>query len=104
MRVVKNLHADQELIMRFLDAFGGGAAVLGSNKYAKPGFFLFAYTFMHEYIEENFFKKEVYLLQALEDEGFPPGRLGMMRRVPMSDGRRASIRPRCVSTWTVSRI
>jgi hemerythrin-like domain-containing protein len=71
MRVVKILHPDQELIMRFLDAFGGGAAILGSNKYAKPGFFLFAHTFMHEYIEENFFKKEGYLLQALEDGGFP---------------------------------
>jgi hemerythrin-like domain-containing protein len=71
MSVVKNLRSDQELIMRFLDAFGGGAAVLGSAKYAKPGFFLFAYTFMHEYVEENFFKKEAYLLQALEDEGFP---------------------------------
>jgi hypothetical protein len=27
--------------MRFLDAFGGGAVVLGSNKYAKPVFFPF---------------------------------------------------------------
>jgi hemerythrin-like domain-containing protein len=32
-------------------------------------FFLFAHTFIHEYIEENFFKKEDFLLRALEDEG-----------------------------------
>jgi len=66
--------------MRFLDVFGGGAAILGNNKYAKPGFFLFAHTFIHEYIEEGFFKKEELLLRALEDEGFPndEGPIGSM--------------------------
>lgn len=71
MRVTKNLRPDQELIMRFLDVFGGGAAVLGSNKHARPGFFLFASTFIQEYIDASFFKKEELLLAALEDEGFP---------------------------------
>ena len=56
--------------MRFLDAFGGGSAVLGSNKNARPGFFLFAHTFIREYIEESFFKKVELLLGALADEGF----------------------------------
>lgn len=67
--------------MRFLDVFGGGAAVLGTSKHARPGFFLFAHTFIHEYIEESFFKKEHLLLAALEDEGFPgdAGPVGMMR-------------------------
>lgn len=66
--------------MRFLDAFGAGSAVLGNNKLAKPGFFLFAHTFIREYIEESFFKKEELLLRALEEEGFPSdeGPIGSM--------------------------
>lgn len=66
--------------MRFLDAFGGGAAILSQSKRARPGFFLFAHTFIHEYITENFFKKEELLLTALEDEGFPAdeGPIGAM--------------------------
>ena len=66
--------------MRFLDVFGGGAALLGTNKHARPGFFLFAHSFIHEYIEESFFKKEELLLHALEDGGFPAdaGPIGAM--------------------------
>lgn len=71
MRVTKILSPDQELVMRFLDTFGGGSAILGTNKHARPGFFLFAHTFIHEYIEDDFFKKEALLLRALEEEGFP---------------------------------
>jgi hemerythrin-like domain-containing protein len=80
MRVTKNLRPDQDLIMRFLDVFGGGAALLGTNKHARPGFFLFAHSFIHEYIEESFFKKEELLLHALEDGGFPAdaGPIGAM--------------------------
>ena len=80
MRVTKNLRPDQELIMRFLDVFGGGAAMLSQSKRARPGFFIFAHTFIHEYMEENFFKKEELLLAALEDEGFPgdEGPIGAM--------------------------
>jgi hemerythrin-like domain-containing protein len=101
MRVVKNLHTDQELIMRFLDAFGGGAAILGSNKYAKPGFFLFAHTFMHEYIEENFFKKEGFLLQALEDEGFPndEGPVGAMHAEQKKSCEAADVLFRAAKAW-----
>ena len=67
--------------MRFVDAFGGGAAILGTSKHARPGFFLFAHTFIHDYIEESFFKKEEFLLRALEEEGFPAddGPIGSMR-------------------------
>jgi hemerythrin-like domain-containing protein len=101
MSVVKNLRSDQELIMRFLDAFGSGATILGSNKYAKPGFFLFAYTFMHEYIEENFFKKEGYLLQALEDEGFPndEGPVGAMYAEQKKSYEAADVLFRAAKDW-----
>lgn len=80
MRFTKNLRADQELILRFLDAFGGASTILGNSKLARPGFFIFAHTFIHEYIEENFFKKEDVLIKALEDGGFPrdEGPIGSM--------------------------
>jgi len=101
MRVVKNLHPDQELIMRFLDAFGGGSAILGSNKHAKPGFFLFAHTFIHEYIEENFFKKESFLLQALQDEGFPNdgGPIGAMYAEQKKSSEAADVLINAAKAW-----
>lgn len=71
MRITKYLRADQELIVRFLDLLGVGSSMLSGNKRARPGFFIFAHTFMHEYIEESFFKKEEFLFKALEDSGFP---------------------------------
>lgn len=82
MRISKNLRKDQETILRFLDVFGGGSIALGaSNKNARPGFFIFAGTFIHEYIEEGFFKKEELLMKALEECGFPAhdGPVGTMR-------------------------
>ena len=71
MRITKYLHADQELIVHFLDMLGVASSMLSGNKHARPVFFIFAHTFMHEYIEENFFKKEEVLFNALEDSGFP---------------------------------
>jgi hemerythrin-like domain-containing protein len=71
MRITKYLRTDQELIVRFLDALGVGSSMLSGNKRARPGFFIFAHTFMHEYIEESFFKKEEFLFKALADSGFP---------------------------------
>ena len=71
MRITKYLRTDQELIVHFLDMLGMGSSVLNSSKRAGPGFFIFAHTFMHEYIEESFFKKEEFLFKALEDSGFP---------------------------------
>lgn len=81
MRVSKNFHNDLGLITRFLDVFGGGSAILGTSKHARPGFFIFAHNFIHEYVEERFYKKEDLLLKALEDCGFPSedGPVGLMR-------------------------
>ena len=71
MSITKYLHTDQELIIRFLDMLGVASSMLSGNKHARPGFFLFGHTFIHEYIEESFFKKEDLLFKALEDSGFP---------------------------------
>lgn len=71
MRITKYLRADLETIVRFLDILGVASSMLSGNKRARPGFFIFAHTFMHEYIEESFFKKEELLFKALEDSGFP---------------------------------
>lgn len=81
MRSSKNFRTDQDFIIRFLDAFGGGAAVLSGNKRARPGFFVFAHTFIQEYIEAGFFRKEDLLIEALENNGFPidDGPVGAMR-------------------------
>jgi hemerythrin-like domain-containing protein len=81
MRVDKSFRSDQESILRFLDALGGGSAILSSSKKARPGFFIFAHTFMQEFIDENFFKKEELLIEALEGHGFPSdeGPVGGMR-------------------------
>jgi hemerythrin-like domain-containing protein len=81
MRIDKSFRSDQEIILRFLDVLGGGSAILSGNKKARPGFFIFAHTFIHEVIEESFFKKEDLLIAALESNGFPVdgGPLGAMR-------------------------
>lgn len=81
MRIEKNFRADQEVILRFLDALGGGAAILSGNKKARPGFFIFAHTFIEEFIDGSFFKKEDLLIAALENNGFPSdeGPVGAMR-------------------------
>jgi len=71
MRIAKYLRADQETIKRFLAALGGGSVALGSSKLARPSFFIFAHSFITEYIEEGFFKKEEFLIKALEEGGFP---------------------------------
>lgn len=87
MRITKYLRADQATILRFLDALGGGSVVLGTSKLARPGFFIFAHNFIHEYIEEGFFKKEELLIKALQDGGFPSdaGPIGSM----MADRKRS---------------
>ncbi|HEU0294687.1 MAG TPA: hemerythrin domain-containing protein [Anaerolineales bacterium] len=71
MHITKSLRADQELILRFLDTLGGGSVVLSNSRQARPGLFIFAHTFIQEYIEANFFKKEALLITALENSGFP---------------------------------
>lgn len=81
MRIVRKLSADQEAIYRFLTVLGGAMIELNSNKLARPEFFILAHTFIREFIEERFFKKEELLIKTLEDVGFPPddGPIGFMR-------------------------
>lgn len=71
MRIEKSFRSDRETILQFLDALGGAAAILSSSKKARPGFFIFAHTFIQEFVQENFFKKEGLLITALEGNGFP---------------------------------
>lgn len=71
MRIEKSFRSDQEVILRFLDALGGGAAILSGNKKARPGFFIFSHAFVREFVEESFFRKEDLLVRALEANGFP---------------------------------
>ncbi len=71
MRITKYLRTDQELMVRFLDLLGAASSMLSGNKRARPGFFIFAHTFIHECVEASFFKKEEFLFKALEDSGFP---------------------------------
>jgi hemerythrin-like domain-containing protein len=71
MRISKNLRSDQENISRFVAALGSGSVILSTTKYARPSFFISAYDFIHDYIEEGFFKKEELIIKALEEGGFP---------------------------------
>jgi len=81
MRIEKPFRSDQEIILRFLDVLGGGSAILSGSKKARPGFFIFAHTFIQEFVDENFFKKEELLITALENNGFSSdvGPIGAMR-------------------------
>lgn len=101
MRVTKYLRDDQELILSFLDLFGGASTVLGSSKLARPGFFLFAYTFIHEYVEQIFFRKEELLLTALEDTGFPGegGPIGSMRAEQKKSHESAELLVNAAKAW-----
>jgi hemerythrin-like domain-containing protein len=81
MRIARKLSADQETIYRFLTVLGGAMIELSSNRLARPEFFILAHTFIVEYIEKNFFKKEELLIKTLEEVGFPPddGPIGFLR-------------------------
>lgn len=70
MRITRSLRPDLELITRFLDVFGRASTILGTGRGARPGFFIFAHTFIHEYVEDVFFRKEELLVRALQDAGF----------------------------------
>jgi len=71
MHFTKNFRTDQDIILRFLDVLGGASAILMSSKLAGPGFFILAHSFIKEYIDGNFFRKEELLIKALDDNGFP---------------------------------
>jgi len=71
MRITKNLRPDQENISRFVAVLGGGSVILSTTKHARPSFFILAHSFMKDYIDEGFFKKEEVLIRILEEGGFP---------------------------------
>ena len=81
MRLSKALRTDQETITRFITALGSGSVALSTSKLPRPSFFINAHTFIKEYIEEGFYKKEETLIKVLEDGGFPPdnGPIGAIR-------------------------
>ena len=81
MRIEKTFRSDQEIILRFLEALGGASTILSNSKRAGPGFFIIAHTFIREFVEEGFFKKEELLIKVLEDNGFPldDGPIGSLR-------------------------
>ena len=80
MRISKNFRSDQENISRFVDALGSGSVILSTTKYARPSFFISAHSFIRDYIEDGFFKKEELLIRVLEEGGFPndSGPIGAM--------------------------
>jgi len=69
MKATKILRNEQELIDRFLAVFGQGAVSAAQNKPVQPGFFIYASSFIKEFIEADYFKKEDVLLKALEENG-----------------------------------
>ncbi|MEW5941455.1 MAG: hemerythrin domain-containing protein, partial [Chloroflexota bacterium] len=81
MRIIKAIKNDQETIRRFLDVLGGGSVILSSNKLVQPGFFVLGHSFIQEFVEGVFQKKEAHLITALEDGGFPPdgGPIGSLK-------------------------
>ncbi|MBE0669632.1 MAG: hypothetical protein IH588_03510 [Anaerolineales bacterium] len=72
MRLSRALKADQETITRFTTALGSGSVALSTSKLPRPDFFILAHTFIKEYIEAGFFKKEEVLIRILDEGGFPP--------------------------------
>lgn len=101
MRITRKLRGDQETIKRFLSVLGGGMLVLSSNKLANPGFFILAHGFIHEYIENRFFKKEELLIKVLEDSGFPTneGPIGGMRTEQNKSREAADLMINAASQW-----
>ena len=72
MRITRSLNTDLEVTTRFVSVLGSGMQELNSNKFAGPGFFVLAHSFVSEYIEGRFFKKEELLINVLQDIGFSP--------------------------------
>ena len=101
MRKLKTIQTDQEIINRLLDVLGGALAVLTDSKYAGPGFFIFAHTFMQNFVEGTFFKKEEVLIQALIDNGFPAddGPVGWMRSEQAKCGQAAEQMLKAAQEW-----
>jgi hemerythrin-like domain-containing protein len=71
MKATKILRTEQEMIDRFLAAFGLGATSAAQNRPVKPGFFIYGSNFIKGYIERSYFKKEETLLKCMENNGVP---------------------------------
>ena len=71
MRIINILQEDRDIAGRFMAVLGRGLTIAGQGKSARPGFFIFACGFIHEYLEAIYFKREKVLLDALESCGFP---------------------------------
>ncbi len=81
MRIPRNLQTDQDHITRFLTVLGSASTEVRNNKRAKAKLFINAHTFIKDYIDAGFFKKEEVIIKILEDGGFPPnqGPIGALR-------------------------
>jgi hemerythrin-like domain-containing protein len=102
MRIAKHFRKDQETLQRFLDVFGGGSAMLGGgNKNVQPGFFIHGSTFIHEYVDGSFFRKEELLMKVLEDAGFPvnSGVVGNMKDEHVKCKQAADLLSKAASDW-----
>ncbi|MGC8855704.1 MAG: hemerythrin domain-containing protein [Anaerolineae bacterium] len=102
MRITKILRKGQETILRFLNAFGGGSVALGANnRYATPGFFIYANTSIRGYIENVFFKKEELLLKALAESGLPTeeGPFGAMKKEQEKSKETADLLFKAAPAW-----
>ncbi len=69
MKATKILHSELETIERFLAIFGQGMVSTTQNKPVGPGFFIYSANFIHDFIEDTYFKKEEILLRFLEENG-----------------------------------
>lgn len=101
MRIRKNLNGDQENIQRFLDVLGNGLVALSSKKRVRPEFFFIAHEFIHEYVEEGFFKKEVLLTNTLINQGFSPteGPVGLLLTDQVKSREAADILLKASKAW-----
>lgn len=101
MRLSKALKTDQEIINRFITALGSGSVALSTSKLPRPDFFIIAYTFVKEFIEEGFFKKEEILIRILDEGGFPPesGPIGAIRTDQKKTGDAAQSMLNAAKQW-----
>ena len=81
MRIARKLNDDQEMLNRFIAVLGSGMIELSSNKFARPGFFILAHSFITEYIEGVLSRRKNCSSRPWKILGFPPdgGPTGFLR-------------------------
>ncbi len=72
MKATTHLRTEQLLVDQFLTAFHQGSINLTRNLPIEPEFFIYACTFIQACIEQNYFRQETLLLQALLEGGLSP--------------------------------